>query len=66
MKNFIIWLADLFNANLTKEIVVYKEIKVFIPENGVYNGSLSVKGDLIVEGELKVKGEITCHGSIKQ
>lgn len=66
MKKFIIWLAKIYDVDITREIVVYKETMVFIPENGVYEGNLYVSGDLTVNGELKVKGEITCHGSIKQ
>lgn len=63
MKKIIIWLARVFKVDITTTITkeVVKEIPVFIPENGIYEGDLIVKGNLFVEGVLKTSGGFTTY-----
>lgn len=65
MKKIILWLAGIFNVDLTVEKIVYRDkIKEVIIEkqislDGVIDGDVTVKGDLVVKGSLSGDG-ITC------
>ena len=65
MKRFLLWLAGVFNVDLTVEKVVIKEVEKIVEKNvalkGVIEGDVTVKGNLIVEGSLMVTGEVTCY-----
>lgn len=60
MKKFIMWLADLFNVELTKTEIVEKEKIVYkiVPAEGKIVGDLFIEGDVEVQGGLFVKGGI--------
>ena len=70
MKKFIQWLAKVFNANITTEKVVIKEIVKEVPvvkevikylTNGTIKGDVNVAGNLSVEGNIIATGGITCY-----
>lgn len=76
MKKFIQWLAKVFNANITTEKVVTKEVvkEVTITKevpvvkevikyltNGTIKGDVNVVGNLSVEGSITATGDITCY-----
>ncbi len=67
MKKLIIWLAKIFNVNLTVEKITYKDkivekvIEKQVALEGVIDGDLTVKGDLVVKGYLYTDGEISCY-----
>ena len=76
MKKFIQWLAKVFNANITTEKVVTKEIVKEVPvvkevtitkyvikylTNGTIKGDVNVDGNLVVDGKIKATGGITCY-----
>lgn len=67
MKKLIIWLAKIFNVNLTvekiivKDKVVEKVIEKQVALEGVIDGDVTVKGDLIINGYLQAEGEIACY-----
>lgn len=61
MKKFIQWLAKVFNANITIEKVVTKEV---VKEVAKYLTSGTIKGNVYVEGNLSVDGSITATGGI--
>ena len=63
MKKLIIWLAKVFNAEITKEVIVEKITtkEVFVSFDKDINGSVTVAGDLVVKGYLYVTGEVTCY-----
>ena len=61
MKKIIIWLAKVFDVNITKE-VVKKEIEYRYLVDGVYKGNLHIEGNLLVEGSVKVEGSLTIKG----
>lgn len=60
MKQFILWLAKVFNV--TTERVVIKEVHlVRYITNGEIKGDVTVDGDLLINGSLTVSGGITCY-----
>ena len=70
MKKFIQWLAKVFNANITTEKVVIKEIVKEVPvvkevikylTNGTIKGDINVDGNLVVNGKIEATGGITCY-----
>ena len=70
MKKFIQWLAKVFNANITTEKVVTKEVVKEVPvvkevikylSNGTIKGDVNVDGNLVVNGKIEATGGITCY-----
>ena len=70
MKKFIQWLAKVFNANITTEKVVIKEVVKEVPvvkevikhlTNGTIKGDVNVDGNLVVDGKIEATGGITCY-----
>lgn len=70
MKKFIQWLAKVFNANITTEKVVTKEVVKEVPvvkevikylTNGTIKGDINVAGNLVVDGKIEATGGITCY-----
>ena len=70
MKTFIQWLAKVFNANITTEKVVTKEVIKEVPvvkevikylTNGTIKGDINVDGNLVVNGKIEATGGITCY-----
>lgn len=64
MKKFIQWLAKVFNANITIETIVTKEVVKEVTKyltNGTIKGDVNVVGNLSVEGSITATGGITCY-----
>ena len=76
MKKFIQWLSKVFNANITTEKVVTKEVVKEVPvvkevtitkdvikylTNGTIKGDINVYGNLVVNGKIEATGGITCY-----
>lgn len=70
MKRFIQWLAKVFNANITTEKVVTKEVVKEVPvvkevikylTNDTIKGDVNVDGNLVVDGKIEATGGITCY-----
>ena len=70
MKKFIQWLAKVFNANITIEKVVTKEVVKEVPvvkevikhlTNGTIKGDVNIDGNLVVNGKIEATGGITCY-----
>lgn len=64
MKRFIQWLARVFNAEITKEVVVErvveKEVVRYLTEGGTIEGDVTIDGDVVVNGYLHVRGSVAC------
>lgn len=58
MKKFIIWLAKVFNVNLTTEVVKVetKVERVYLPTEGKITGDLTIEGNVIIKGSVLVEG----------
>jgi cytoskeletal protein CcmA (bactofilin family) len=62
MKKFIIWLAKMFDVNITKEVEVEKVVIEYrYLTEGTIKGSVIVEGDLTIKGKLSVNGGITLY-----
>lgn len=62
MKKFIVWLADVFGVNITKEVEVEKVVIEYrYLTEGTIKGSVIVEGDLTIKGKLSVNGGITLY-----
>lgn len=59
MKKFIQWLAKVFDANMTIEKVVTKEVVKYVSPGTIY-GDIMVDGNLVVNGKIEATGGITC------
>lgn len=60
MKKLIQWLAKVFNANITKEVRVEVEKKIYLT-SGTIQGDVNVEGNLSVCGKITATGGITCY-----
>ena len=64
MKKFIQWLAKVFNANITIEKIVTKEVVKEVTKyltNGTIDGDVKVDGNLVVNGKIEATKGITCY-----
>ena len=59
MKKFIQWLAKVFNANITIEKIVTKEVVKYVT-SGTIDGDIKVDGNLVVNGKIEATKGITC------
>lgn len=59
MKKFILWLAKVFNANITIEKIVTKEVVKYISA-GTIDGDVMVDGNLVVNGKIEATKGVTC------
>lgn len=59
MKKFIQWLAKVFNANITIEKIVTKEVVKYIT-SGTIDGDVMVDGNLVVNGKIEATKGVTC------
>lgn len=59
MKKFIQWLAKVFNANITIETIVTKEVVKYVT-SGTIDGDIKVDGNLVVNGKIEATKGITC------
>lgn len=63
MKKFVLWMIRVFKLNIPTEKIVTKvvEKQVLIPENGVIERDLLVKGHVTVKGSLDVEGNLVVY-----
>lgn len=63
MKKFVLWMIRVFELDIPTEKIVTKvvEKQVLIPENGVIERDLLVKGHVTVEGSLDVEGNLVVY-----
>lgn len=65
MKKLILFLIKVFKVDIPTEKVVEKmvEKEVYLPQNGVIEGDITIKGDVIVKGNMTVEGSLTCYSN---
>lgn len=63
MKKLILWIINFFKLDIPTEKIVTKvvEKQVLIPENGVIERDLLVKGHVTVKGSLDVEGNLVVY-----
>lgn len=63
MKKLILWLIKIFRVDIPTEKIVEKvvEKEVYLPQNGVIDGYITIKGNVLVTGNLMVEGSLTIN-----
>ena len=63
MKKLILWMIDFFNVDIVteKEVTKVVEKEVYLPQNGVIDGDITIKGNVLVKGNLIVEGSLTIN-----
>lgn len=66
MKKLILWLIKIFDADIPTEKIVEKvvEKEVYLPQNGVIEGDITIKGNVLVTGNLMVEGSLTINKEV--
>lgn len=61
MKKLILWLIKVFRLDIPTEKIVEKVIEkeVYLPQNGVIDGDITIKGNVLINGNMKVEGSLT-------
>lgn len=63
MKKLILFLIKVFKVDISTEKIVTKvvEKEVYLPQNGVIEGDVTIKGNVLVKGNLTVEGSLTIN-----
>lgn len=63
MKKLILFLIKVFKVDIPTEKIVTKvvEKEVYLPQNGIIDGDITIKGDVTVLGSLTATGGLTCY-----
>lgn len=63
MKKFILWLIKIFKVDIPTERIVKETVvkEVYLPKDGVIDGSITIKGDIVVTGTLECTGGVTAY-----
>lgn len=56
-------MIDFFKVDIPTEKIVEKmvEKEVFLPQNGVIEGDVTIKGNVLIKGNLVVEGGLTIN-----
>ena len=63
MKKLILWIIKTFKLDIPTEKIIEKvvEREVYLPQNGIIDGDITIKGDIIIKGNVKVEGSLTIY-----
>ena len=63
MKKLILWMIKVFKVDIPTEKIVTKvvEKEIYLPQNGVIEGDITIKGNVTVLGSLTATGGLTCY-----
>ena len=63
MKKLILWMIDFFKVDIPTEKIVTNvvEKEVYLPQNGVIEGDITIKGNVLVTGNLMIEGSLTIN-----
>lgn len=63
MKKLILWIIKTFKLDIPTEKIVKEVIEkeVYLPQNGIIDGDITIKGDIIIKGNVKVEGSLTIY-----
>lgn len=66
MKKLILWMIKVFKVDIPTEKIVTKvvEKEVYLPQNGVIEGDITIKGNVTVLGSLTAMGGLTCYKEV--
>lgn len=67
MKKLILWLIRVFKVDIPTEKIITEtkiiEKGVYLPQNGVIDGDITIKGNVTVKGNLMVEGGLACYSN---
>lgn len=65
MKKLILWMIKVFKVDILTEKIITEtkvvEKEVYLPQNGVIEGDITIKGNVLVKGNLMVEGSLTIN-----
>lgn len=66
MKKLILFLIKIFRVDIPTKKTIIKTVEktVYLPQNGVIEGDITVKGNVLVTGNLTVEGGLTCYKEV--
>ena len=68
MKKLILWMIKVFSVDIPTEKIITEtkvvEKEVYLPQNGVIDGYITIKGNVLVKGNLMVEGSLTINKKV--
>lgn len=63
MKKLILWMIKVFKVDIPTEKIITNVVEkdVYLPQNGVIDGDITIKGNVLVTGNLVVEGSLTIN-----
>lgn len=63
MKKLILWMIDFFKVDIPTEKIITETVEkeIYLPNNGVIDGDITIKGNVLVTGNLMVEGSLTIN-----
>ena len=63
MKKLILWMIKVFKVDIPTEKIITETVEkeIYLPQNGVIEGDITVKGNVTVLGSLTATGGLTCY-----
>ena len=63
MKKLILWMIKVFKVDIPTEKIITNvvEKEIYLPQNGVIEGDITIKGNVLVTGNLVVEGSLTIN-----
>ena len=63
MKKLILWMIKVFKVDIPTEKIIANvvEKEIYLPQNGVIEGDITIKGNVLVTGNLMVEGSLTIN-----
>ena len=63
MKKLILWMIKVFKVDIPTEKIITNVVEkdVYLPQNGVIDGDITIKGNVLVKGNLTVEGGLTIN-----
>ena len=63
MKKLILWMIKVFKVDIPTEKIITNVVEkdVYLPQNGVIDGDITIKGNVTVLGSLTATGGLTCY-----
>lgn len=63
MKKLILWMIKVFKVDIPTIKIVTETIEkeIYLPQNGVIEGDITIKGNTLIKGNLIVEGSLTIN-----
>lgn len=66
MKKLILWMIKVFKVDIPTIKIINEivEKEIYLPQNGVIEGDITIKGNVLIKGNLVVEGSLTINKEI--